>query len=78
MSDLNLKVLAFLSVRGTKLAKSSAGPASHKLCFEGHLTLVPSLRGHLLSCMGISFEPQTCKETKDLNDDPIPPDTSSI
>ena len=78
MRGLNLKVIAFLPVRGTKLAKSSADPASHKLCFEGHLTLMPSLRGQLLSCMGIAFEPQPFKQTKDLNDYPIPPDTSSI
>ena len=78
MRDLNLKIRVFLPVRGSRLANSAADLASHKFCFDGNLMLRPSFIVQLLIFNGISFELQPCKQTKDLNDDPIPPDTSSM
>ena len=77
MRDLNLKNLALLTVRGSRLANSSADPTSHNFCFDGNLTLRLSFRGQLLMCMEIAVGPQSCKQAKDLNDASIPPDDSS-
>ena len=78
MRELSLKNSLSLIVRGSRLENSSADSASHKFCFDGHSMLRPSFRGQLLICMGIAFEPQYFKQTKDLNDDLIHLDTSSI